>query len=263
MHYRDFQSDRIAVWGEVHVRDFERVLGKARSSLVPIGNPQYDTFGQGDVGEPSAHTLRVPRVVVLTAVAQWQMLYYNQREHLRAWRELERLPEHGIHVTIKPHPRFDDYAFYSGLRHPLADWREEGSGISMARHVFLEEVVPACDLVVVPDLPTTGGVEAMLLGKPVIHLVCGFDEVDCCTSIAAGCLVVRDVAQIVPAILGVLGSRGRQEELKEKGQAYLDDLLGPRDRLATRRLVGLIAGMVGGETLPLRPPSLRQGEDRP
>ncbi len=259
MHYRDFQSGRMAVWGEVHVRDFERVLGKARSSLVPIGNPHYDTFGQGDAGGPSARTPRVPRVVVLTAVAQWQMLYYNQRQHLLSWRELERLPEHGIHVTIKPHPRFDDYAFYSGLQHPLADWREAGPGISVARHAFLEEVVPACDLVVVPNLPTTGGVEAMLLGKPVLYLMCGFEEVDSCTSIAAGCLVVRDVAQIVPAILGVLGSRGRQEELIEKGQAYLDDLLGPRDRRATRRLVDLIAGMVGGEALPLPPPSLRQG----
>jgi len=262
MHYRDFQSVRMAVWGEVHVRDFQRVLGKGRSSLLPIGNPQYDTFGQGEAGEPSTPTLRTPRVVVLTAVAQWQMLYYNQREHLRAWRELERLPEHGIHVTIKPHPRFDDYAFYSGLQHPLAGWREEGPGISVARDAFLEEVVPGCDLVIVPNLPTTGGVEAMMLAKPVIHLMCGFDEADCCTSIAAGCLVVRDVEQIVPAVLGVLGSREQQEELVQKGQAYLDDLVGPRDRLATRRLGNLIAGVVASETHRIDRPRCAKGEER-
>ena len=262
MHYRDFQSDRLAVWGEVHVRDFERVLGKKRSSLLPIGNPQYDTFGQGGGGAEGAHAPRAPRVVVLTAVAQWQMLYYNQREHLRAWRELERLPEYGIHVSIKPHPRFDDYDFYSDLRYPLADWREEGPGISVARDAFLEEVVPGCDLVIVPNLPTTGGVEAMLLGKPVIHLMCGFDEVDCCTSIAAGCLVVRDVEQIVPAVLGVLGSREQQEALVQKGLAYLDDLVGPRDRLATHRLTNLIAGVVGGETHRLGRDRCAKGEDR-
>ena len=273
MHYRDFQSDRMAIWGQVHLRDFERVLGKPRASLVPIGNPQYDTLGADGAGalqseqtastadsavlrvldgrrsltepvwEAGSPTGTVPRVVVLTAVAQWQMLYYNQREHLRAWLELERLPEHGIHVTIKPHPRFDDYAFYAGLRNLLDDWREAGPGISVVRDAFLEEVVPACDLVVVPDLPTTGAVEAMLLGKPVIYLMCGFEEAGCCTSISPGCLVVREVEQIVPEVLGVLGSRERQQELRRMGQAYLDDLLGPRDRKATRRLVSLMSGM--------------------
>ena len=290
MHYRDFQSDRMAIWGQVHLRDFERLLGKPRASLVPIGNPQYDTLGAdgqsalpsirpasapalavpGSAG-PCARSLdgrrsateplleaasprsRIPRVVVLTAVAQWQMLYYNQGEHLRAWRELERLPEHGIHVTIKPHPRFDDYAFYAGLRNLLADWREAGPGISVVRDAFLEEVVPACDLVVVPNLPTTGAVEAMLLGKPVIYLMCGFEEVDCCTSIAPGCLVVREVEQIVPEVLGVLGSQERRQELLRRGQSYLDDLLGPRDRQAARRLVGLMAGMAGVD-----PPSAGQ-----
>lgn|GEM_PF-2318354 len=296
MHYRDFQSDRMAVWGQVHARDFERVLDKASASLVPIGNPQYDTLGvdrEGAMpserpalpvdrtgvrdtrpcargsslpgnhaavvgqastpawsGEAGSQMGVVPRVVVLTAVAQWHMLYYNQREHLRAWRELERLPEHGIHVTIKPHPRFDDYAFYADLRHPLAGWREPGPGVSVVRDAFLEEVVPACDLVVVPNLPTTGGVEAMLLGKPVIYLMCGFAEVDCCTSIAAGCLVVREVEQIVPAILDVLGSREHQQELVGKGQAYLDYLLGPRDRGATRRLVRLMATMARTDAAP-------------
>ena len=243
MHYRNFQSDRMAVWGEVHVRDFQRVLGKPRSSLVPLGNPQYDTFGLESTAATGEQAGRVPRVVVLTAVAQWQMLYYNQGAHLRAWRELERLPEYGIHVTIKPHPRFDDYAFYSGLGHLLAGRDEDRPGISVARDAFLEEVVPGCDLVVLPDLPTTGGVEAMILGKPVVLLMCGFEEVDCCTSIAPGCHVVREVDQIIPAVLGVLASPERQQELLQKGQAYLDDLLGPRDRQATRRLVDLVVGM--------------------
>jgi hypothetical protein len=251
MYYRDFLSDRMAVWGQVHVRDFVRVLGKQPAQLCPIGNPQYDTFGPDVSGAPAAgstvHVARTPRVVVITAVAQWHMLYYNQREHLRTWRELERLPDLGVHVTIKPHPRFDDYDFYRSLQHPLADWRDDCAGISLARDAFLEEVMPTCDLVIVPNLPTTGAVEAMLWGKPVICLMCGFEEVECCTSIAPGCLVVHDVTQVCPTILSVLHSRDRQEELVRKGQAYLDELLGPRDKQATRRMAELVASMVAGD----------------
>jgi hypothetical protein len=247
MHYRDFQSDRMAVWGEVHVRDFGRILRKPSYRLCPVGSPQYDTFAVNiveaqtrDSEGPSAH---IPCVLVLTAVAPWHMLYYNQREHLRAWHELEQLPEYGIHVTIHPHPRFDDYEFYSSLQHMLADWRDERPGISVARDAFLEEVVPACDLVVVPNLATTAAVEAMLFRKPVVYLMCGFEESDCCTSISSGCQVVRDVEQIRVAILEVLGSAAKQAELIEKGQAYLDQLLGPRDRQATSRLANLVGAM--------------------
>jgi hypothetical protein len=248
MYYRDFRSDRMAVWGQVHVRDFGRILGKLPSQLCPIGSPQYDTFApyeaEGLASNAEWPRERIARVVVITAVAQWHMLYYNQREHLRAWHELERLPEYGVHVTIKPHPRFDDYDFYSSLPHPLEDWRDERAGISVARSAFLEEVLPSCDLVVVPNLPTTGAVEAMLFRKPVVHLLCGFEEADCCTSIAPGCLVVRDVTQVCAAILDVLHDRAKQKELIQKGQAYLDQLLGPRDRQATRRLAELVRTMV-------------------
>jgi hypothetical protein len=192
-------------------------------------------------------------VLVVTAISQWQMFYFDLGAHLRAWRELERLPEHGVNVVIKPHPRFDDYAFYEGLRPRLADWRQAQPGIAVARDAFLEEVLPACDLVVVPNFPTTAAVEAMLFRKPVLYLQCGFEEATCCTSLAPGCLVVREVDEIRPALLGILGDTAQQERLVQRGQAFLDDFLGPRDGQATRRLADLVAGAVRERTLDPRP----------
>ena len=244
MLYRDFRSDRMAVWGAVHVHDFVRVLDKAPAQLVAIGNPLYDTYACLEQA-PEPPGARCPRVLVITAISQWQMFYFDLRQHESAWRELERLPEAGIQVMIKPHPRFDDYPFYRELEHHLSDWRQGQPGIALVQDAYLEEVLPACDLVVVPTFPTTGSVEAMLCRKPVLYLMCGTVEIPFCTSIAPGCLVVRDVEQIRPRILEVLQSPELQAELIRKGQGYLDQFLGPRDGQATHRLAELIA-KIGG-----------------
>jgi hypothetical protein len=246
MLYRDFGSDRMAVWGGVHVRDFCRVLNKQESQLFPIGNPQYDVAPCGPSPDQIRSSSATPRVLVVTAISQWQMFHFDLRQHERAWRELERLPEFGIQVLIKPHPRFDDYAFYRSLRHQLPDWRSAQPGIALVEGAYLEEVLPVCDLVVVPNFPTTGAVEAMLCRKPVVYLMCGTAEIPFCTSLAPGCLVIREVARICPTVLEVLGSPEHQTAIVEKGQTYLDELLGPRDGQATHRLAELIAAMVTG-----------------
>jgi hypothetical protein len=66
-------------------------------------------------------------VVILAAVAQSQMLYYNQAEQLRPWQELERLPDCESHVTIKPHPRFVASIATGSPALPLSR-RERGRG---------------------------------------------------------------------------------------------------------------------------------------
>ena len=243
MHYRDFQSDRMAVWGKVHVRDFVQVLNKQPSQLFPIGNPHYDTLTCNTTPSDSSHP-RYPRILVLTAISQWQMFHFDLRKHEQAWREVERLAEFGLQVIVKPHPRFDDYAFYRCLQPQISDWRENQPGIALAPNVYLEEVLPTCDLVVVPNFPTTAALEAMVCQKPVIHLMCGYEEVAFCTSIAPGSLVIREVEGICSTILEVIHTPELSAQLVRQGQEYLDEFLGPRDGRATQRLADLIAGIV-------------------
>jgi hypothetical protein len=243
MYYRDFRSDRLAVWGQVHSRDFETILGKPPAALAPIGNPHYDTY----TCRPPAAARRCPHLLVVTAVSHWHMFYFDLRRHEQAWREIVRLAADGVQVTVKPHPRFDDYAFYSALGPALADWRDDRPGVAVARHAFLEEVLPECDAVVVPNFPTTGAVEAMLCHKPVIYVTFGSDpgRIPFCTSIAPGCLEVTRLDEIRPALRRVLDSPDLRRELVDRGQAYLDRFLGPRDGGATRRLADLLAAAAG------------------
>jgi hypothetical protein len=276
MHYRDFQSERMAVWGVVHVRDFVRVLGKRPEQMITVGNPQYDSWGFGiresGVGsrEPGAATrnpglpagagsepgtrdsklktqnseLNTPRVLAITALPRSRMTYLDLRRHEQTWKELEKLPEYGVQLVVKPHPRFDDLEFFRQLRPQLADWRVRRPGIALAQDRFLEEIMPECDLVVAPNTPTTGAVEAMLAGKPVVYLTCGYHEMPHVTSLAPGCRVVREVEQVIPAILEVLREPELRAEVVRQGQAFLDEFLGPRDGQATERLVRLIGEAV-------------------
>ncbi|MBN1661424.1 MAG: hypothetical protein JXA93_23735 [Anaerolineae bacterium] len=247
MHYRDFQSDLMAVWGQVHLQDFARVLHKPASQIKPLGNPQYDTFTcDQDAGTRHANATVAlpPRVLVITAVPHWHMSYTNLRYQELAWQELARLPESGIQLIVKPHPRFDDLAFYRSLPHQLPDWQEHRPGISVAASTFLEHVVPTCDLVVVPGSPTTGAVEAMLCCKPVVYLRGGETESAFSTPLAPGCLVVEEVQDIRPTILALCRRPDLRAELMQQGQTYLDALLGPRDGHAIERLAGLINSLM-------------------
>lgn len=246
MHYRDFCSDRMAVWGEVHVQDFARVLDKPTSRLEPVGNPQYDTFAcEPEAGDGQRQRGGVPRVLVITAVSPWHTSYVDLGHQERAWQELALLPEAGVQLVIKPHPRFDDLVFYRALPHQVPDWRESRPGIAVAEGAFLEQVLPTCDLVVVPGSPTTGALEAMLCHKPVVYVRCSL-EAPFATSLAPGCLVVDDAAEIQPTILALCGRPALRAELAQQGQRYLDRFLGARDGQATRRLAQLIAGIVEG-----------------
>jgi hypothetical protein len=248
MHYRDFQSDRMVVWGQTHLQDLCRVLNEPASRLEPLGSPQYDTFTCGQeagAGQAQTSDTRPPRVLVITAVSPWHTSYSDLRYQELAWQELAHLPEAGMQLIIKPHPRFDDLAFYRSLPHQLPDWREQKPGIAVTTNVFLEQVLPACDLVVVPGSATTGAVEAMLCRKPVVYLRHN-QEAPFSTSLAPGCLVVEQIDAIRPTILAVCRQAELRAELVQRGQSYLDTFLGPRDGQATQRLAHLIAGLVEG-----------------
>ncbi len=250
MHYRDFESDRMAVWGEVHLKDFCRVLNKPAAQIEPLGNPQYDnlTCEPGADGVPGeANDERPARALVITAVSPWHTSYSNLRHQELGWQELARLPEFGVQLIIKPHPRFDDLEFYRSLPHQLPDWHENRPGIAVATDAFLEQVLPTCDLVVVPGSPTTGALEAMLCRKPVVFLRCS-EEAPFSTSLAPGCLVIDQIDDICPSILGVRRDPELRAELIRRGQSYLDGFLGPRDGQATQRLAHLIAGLVEGRS---------------
>jgi hypothetical protein len=249
MHYRDFQSDRMAVWGRVHLQDFCRVLNKPASQIEPLGNPQYDTFQCGPEAPagPSADDARMPQILAITAVSPWNTSYCDLRRQELAWQELARLPEAGVQLVVKPHPRFDDLAFYRSLPHQVPNWRENRPGIAVAADAFLEQVLPGCDLVVVPGSPTTGALEAMLCGKPVVYIRCS-EEAPFSTSLAPGCLVVDEIEEIVPMILALCRQPELRAELVQRGQSYLDAFLGARDGQATQRLAQLIAGLAGGES---------------
>jgi len=249
MHYRDFQSDRMVVWGQVHLQDFFRVLNKPASQIEPLGNPQYDTFpcNQGaTTGQVQASDTYSPRILVITAVSPWHTSYSNLRHQELAWQELALLPESGVQVVVKPHPRFDDLAFYRALPHQLPHWQETRPGIAVATGVFMEQVLPTCDLVVVPGSPTTAALEAMLCHKPVVYLRCSEAEAPFATSLAPGCLVIDEIEEIGPMILAICRQPELRVELVRRGQSYLDTFLGARDGQATQRLANLIAGLVEG-----------------
>lgn len=228
LHFRRFVTDELWVWGEVHRRQFQ-ALGVPQERLRVTGNPNYDYLAEpgttpgetrgevrGQLGVAEEELL----LLLITAKPPSLLTFVDMEQHVL---DLEALcealgPGRGVRLAIKPHPRYDDTAVYRGLagRYP---W------VTVLEGCLLDRLLPACDGALMANTATTGAIEALLFGKPVIwirpstHYPASFAILDAVVQ------SVENRADIAPTLQRFVAHPEFREAVRERGQAHLPQLV--------------------------------------
>ncbi len=157
LEYVPAWSDYVAVWGEQGLRWFEEA-GIEPSRLVVTGCPRFDSY---------ANLRRVPRTPGAEEEVVVTLLLNPSAPSVRSAmlaEYLEALRETPWRLRIRLHPAESESQFQR-LWQDLAPSEVRGR-TTISQSEPLQQVLRASDAVVTYD--STAGLEAMLLGKPVV-----------------------------------------------------------------------------------------------
>ena len=238
------EADRSAVWGRM-VRDLQIKRGTPESSLVVTGNPGFDLIAGGH-DPPEARIrrrlgLRRDGGIILVAT-EWftgtsSAATVEGEEHFIRYtlRALQHFPHH--QVVVKLHPNYQ--VAYERLVRAIAE--EEGLQVTIAKD-DLWDLLAICDLSLVSN--STVGIEAMILGKPVIvvHAYEGIEEIPYVASGAA--LGASKPEEIVSALAQAMDEVRVREEMAEARKTFVREYAHVQDGRATERVANLIGRLV-------------------
>lgn len=173
-------ADHMMVWGQQDV-DLMARFGLERSNAVLVGSSRYgDLYRSTRRKEqatrrtsqaPARRLLGVPEekptIVLLTATTMGLSApIANPDRHREAWRQIKLLAARRPDLTflIKPHPWWDEFAFYEVI------CQNGPPNLKYLREGTLANVLAASDVAVLVNYCTTAGLESMLHGLPVVLL---------------------------------------------------------------------------------------------
>ena len=238
------EADRNAVWGRM-VRDWHIKRGKPESSYVVTGNPGFDPIARG-YDPPDASTRRrlglsLDGGIILVAT-EWftgtssaATIEGEERFIRYTLRALQHFPHH--QVVVKLHPSHQ--VVYESLVRTIAE--EEGVEVTIAKD-DLWDLLAICDLVVVSN--STVGIEAMILGKPVImvHAYEGIEEIPYVASGAA--LGASKSEEIVSAVARAMDEVLVRDQMAAASRIFVHEYADVQDGRATERVASLIGRLV-------------------
>lgn len=243
LHFRRFVTDELWVWGEVHRRQFQ-ALGVPQERLRITGNPNYDHLAlpgarPGEVRGEVRSQLGVAEeellLLLITAKPPNLLTFVDMEQHVLDLAVLcEALgPDRGVRLAIKPHPRYDDTAVYRGLadRYP---W------VTVLEGWLLDRLLPACDGALMANTATTGAIEALLFGKPVIWIRPSTRYPSSFAIFDAVVLSVENRADIAPTLQRFVAHPEFREAVRQQGQAYLPQLVANLGANATEAAMAAI-----------------------
>jgi hypothetical protein len=236
--YAPVHSTKMAVWGELP-RLWLIANGADPDQLVVTGQPRLDALLSP--GPPLTRTEVLSRLGLDPSRPIWTVAPDPEpREVRHAMTEMidSIASEFPVpQVIVRPHPDDDD-SHYAGR---LASWIGEGR-IALGIELDAASLLAASDLVFVGQ--STLGLEAMVLGRPVVVLdPCrSFEFVPYVREGAAP--VVHEAAELVPVITGLLGpDRIRFEDGRK---SFVERYASAADGRSTDRVVDLIGTMARG-----------------
>lgn len=245
-HVMPREAQRIAVWGDL-IRDWHIKRGKPAGSQVVTGNPGFDLIASGhhpDEREVRRRLrLREAGGIILvatewfTGVSSGATIEDEERFFRHTLRALVQFP--GFEVVVKLHPNYQ--ATYERIVRTIAV--EEGVDVVIAKE-HLWDLLAVSDVVIVSN--STVGIEAMILGKPVVlvHTYEGVEEIPYVSSGAA--LGARRVEEIVSAVAASLSPEG--EGRTAEARSFVHDFASLQDGRAFERVARVVGGMIQDDT---------------
>lgn len=224
-------SDQLLVWGASSRRRLVE-LGIQADQLIEVGAAQYDgLFGTGaapDTGSIGGVISDGSRKVVVYTSAPASR-GESEDDYVQACTAVRdaaiALPE--VEFIVKLHPS-ENPRLWRALRRG-----SRGAGLRVIVRCDTAALLSRADVVVTRF--STTGMEAAILGKPLvtINLTGGPDHAPYADG--GGALGVRAAAELVPAIRRVLRDPETRRELEVSRERFLRDTFVARDGLAARR----------------------------
>jgi hypothetical protein len=239
-HYADeAYAEVVAVWGPARRERYRRDSTHQPTLLEVTGNPEYDD--------------RRPPTAIATGSGPWLWIARPHAAHKCL--SPSRSPGEGLAIldafigllerraesrlVIKPHPR-DSISLY----------RERIRRAGLTDRIFLaggslDERIREAAVVFSED--STGGMEAMLHGKPVIHVHFAPCEPTLPISDYGAGLGARSSEALADAVARIeAAGAGERARMLEGQRAFLSDFAGPLDGRAAERAASLIERAVEG-----------------
>ena len=144
---------------------------------------------------------------------------------------LDDLPN--ARLVVKPHPRYDDIAVYRRLA-------EQHPRVMVVEGMFLDQLLPACDIALMVNMASTGGIEALALGKPLVWIRSSVRYPAHYSVFELVALMIEEHADIEPAIRRLAQSQKHRTELAAMGQQYLPEVLAHFNGSATDSVLSAI-----------------------
>lgn len=249
--YVPLTADRMAVWGRIS-KDWMIRRDTNPDRLFVTGCPKFDLLPQSSVAkEEFRRKLKLipdKNLIVLatepfggdTSIEKEEEPEMLFRIVLEAMREF---PE--IQFVIKPHPS-EDVRFYKAIA------KEMKAKVRVTKNVNLYELLSACDILMTGT--STVGLEAMMLGKPVIfmNLTGRSDPVPYAESGAA--IGVYKPKEIAPAIRSILEDPQANKNLETHRKKFLPEYVYIKSNgKASKRVANLVKQMIKDNKMTTKP----------
>jgi glycosyltransferase involved in cell wall biosynthesis len=225
--YRELATDKVIVWGEAP-KKFWKKIGCAPERIISVGALAHERWAS--LKEKNAKTGEGPCILALGQNPAAFISLETHRKTIDAiFRAIQALPQY--HFIVKPHPGEDIKPYQAALQE-----LQLPSNVELVTSGAVENAILRSDLVV--TVFSTAGLEAMLLGKPVIVLNLS-QEPSMAPYVAAAELV--ESAEILPqAIREIIEDPLRRQSLISAGRQYADAYFGKMDGQSVTRAVQVI-----------------------
>ena len=245
LDFRRFATDQMWVWGDVH-RQQLAALDLPSERIRVTGNPNFDYLVKRHLDGSLSQTRQETRrklaldedeivLLLITAKPPYLLAFVDLEQHGEDLRiigqALDDLPN--VRLVVKPHPRYDDTTVHRHLA-------EQHSRVTIVEGVFLDQLLPACDVALMVNVASTGGIEALALGKPLVWIRPSVRYPDHYSVFESVALVVEERDGIAPAIGRLVRSPEQRRQLAALGQRHLPEILAHLDATATDAVVSAV-----------------------
>jgi hypothetical protein len=220
--YRSLATDRMVVWGRIP-RDFTLARGCAPEAVISAGGFGHEEW-LVDMSTAARETPALQRTVLL--LGQNPAAFISPKlyeESIRIVCETaRRLPD--ARFVVRPHPAESRTAYERAVQSNSIDNLEVGAGSA------LKTTLQCADVVL--TVFSTAGLEAMLVGKPVVVLNPVSEPP---LAPYARCVpVARDVDSLTDTIRQLLEKPEYRSEVIRDGTAFARDYFGPIEGASRR-----------------------------
>lgn len=237
-------SDKIAGWGQ-SIKEYLEDLGIEKERIVITGCSKFDSYLKKKPIDQNIYSVlkmkKNQKFFILASLGPPEWGYFINKEKEKIIRETSRIMKYfpGVKLVIKLHPRES----WEDVKRIVNDLKEEEKKrIRIIRDFKAEELIRASELVI--NVRSTIGVEALLLGKPVIQMDI-FNHWPMIKEYSKfnASIIVKNKEQLINAIKKVL-AKDYLKEYEKSREKFMKWYLYKMDGRASERIINLIEDMI-------------------